>query len=101
MANPATQMLKNFGKLVCVSLFFYFHYFTHFFRLYSIKSLYIVLAILLLRPLKNSSEFTRIHLNSNSSEFIRIHLKIQVNSLVYIPRVHYLTINARDSFSIS
>jgi hypothetical protein len=23
MANPAAQMLKNFGKLVCVSLFFF------------------------------------------------------------------------------
>jgi hypothetical protein len=52
MANPAAQMLKNFGKLVCVSLLFYFHYFKQFFRLYSIKSLYIVLAIFLLRCLK-------------------------------------------------
>jgi hypothetical protein len=53
MANPAAQMLKNFGKLVCVSLGFFI---SLFFRLYSIKSLHIVLAILLLRTLKNSSD---------------------------------------------
>ena len=54
MTNPAAQMLKNFGKLVCVSLFFLFHYFKPFFRLYSIKILYIVLAILLLRSFARS-----------------------------------------------
>jgi hypothetical protein len=58
MANPAAQMLKNFGKLVCVSLFFFIStiLIKQFFRLYSIKSLYIVLAILLFRWLKKSSD---------------------------------------------
>ena len=60
-------MLKNFRKLVCVSLFFYFHYFKQFFRLYSIKSLYIVLAILLLRSLKNSSDNKSMRVTSLST----------------------------------
>jgi hypothetical protein len=38
MANPAAQMLKNFGKLVCVSLLFYFHYFKQIVRLYTVAS---------------------------------------------------------------
>jgi hypothetical protein len=36
--------------------FYYFNYFKQFFRLYSIKSLYIVFAILLVFSLKNSSD---------------------------------------------
>jgi hypothetical protein len=68
MANPAAQMLENFGKLVWVSLgFFYFHYFKQFFLLYSIKSLYIVLAILLLRSLKNSSNSKSMRVTSLST----------------------------------
>jgi hypothetical protein len=55
MANPAAQMVKNFGKLVCASMFFYFHHFKQFFRLYNIKSSYIVLGI------KNQSDSKRKH----------------------------------------
>jgi hypothetical protein len=54
MAKPAAQMLKNFGKLVCVSLgFFIFTILSIFSGFIASKVCIIVLAIFLLRSLKN------------------------------------------------
>jgi hypothetical protein len=52
--NPIISKIKTDYKLYCVSLLFYFHYLKQLFRLFSVKNLYIVLAILLLRSLIKS-----------------------------------------------
>jgi hypothetical protein len=73
-----------------VSLLFYFHYFKQFFRLYGIKSLYIVLAIFLLRSLKNSSDSKSMRVTSLSTSYENFNVDLLSKIVYYVISSTYI-----------